>query len=142
MQTSDYDKEPCGIRLVRLINAHSLEIARRELQNTNKMCLYGTGTYWTGFEHSAYFLSKLFPKAEPFIVNNPNTPFTIVGVSVSVKDFNKYKITHTAIHKKEDYIEYEVDPFIPSEYRRWHLRKINGFKEVINEYNHQKRHMS
>ncbi len=116
-----------GLRLVRLINTRSLDIAKREVKNDNKMCLYGTGEYWTGFERSAYFLSRLFPDADAFIVNNPAYPFAIVGVSVSARDFKKYMSAHTALRRHDDYLEYEVTPFTPTEYGGWHTRKVKSF---------------
>ncbi len=129
---SDYDNEPCGIKLVRLINTQSLDIAKKESKNRDKMCLYKTGDYWHGFEHSAYFLSRIFPKAKAFVVNNPNFPFAIVGISVHASDFKKYQKQHLSVRRKEDYIEYEVTPFSPLEYGDWHIRKTKLFTEDID----------
>ncbi len=120
--------ESCGIRLINLINTQSLNIAKREVNNTRKMCLYGTGGYWVGFERSAYFLSMIFPCAESFIINNPNYPFAIVGVSISEKELQKYSTTHNASHTKENYAEYEVSHFAPREYGSWHSRKVKEFE--------------
>ncbi len=129
-----YEDEPCGVKLMRLINTQSLDIAKRENKNANKMCLYRTGEYWHGFEHSAYFLACIFPKAESFIINNPNYPFAIVGISILDKDFKKYQLKHDAISRKEDYIEYEVAPFTPLEYDDWHTKKVKLFTEAIDGY--------
>lgn len=132
MYKSDYDNESCGVKLIRLINTQSLDIAKREIKNANKMCLYRTGEYWHGFEHSAYFLARLFPEATAFVVNNPNYPFAIVGISVLDADFKKYQRNHDAIRRKEDYIEYEVTPFVPLEYGDWHTKKVKLFTENID----------
>lgn len=131
---SDYDNEPCGVKLVRLINTQSLSIAKREIKNANKMCLYRTGEYWHGFEHSAYFLARIFPKVQAFVVNSPNFPFTIVGTSILDKDFKKYQQNHDAIRRKEDYIEYEVSPFAPLEYGDWHMKKVKLFTEDVDGF--------
>ncbi len=134
MYRSDYGDEPCGVKLMRLINTQSLAIAKRENSNSNKMCLYRTGEYWHGFEHSAYFLSQIFPKAESFIVNNPNYPFAIVGASILDSEFKKYQQDHDAVSRKGDYIEYEVAPFIPVEYGDWHTKIAKSYTEAFNEY--------
>ena len=134
MRASDYDNEPCGVRLVRLINTQARDSAKREFKNDDKMCLYGTGEYWHGFEHSAYFLSRIFPKSESFVVNHPNYPFVIVGVSVSDKELRKYMKDHSVYHKKEDYIEYVVTPFVPREYGDWLTKKVKSFIEDIDRY--------
>ncbi len=139
MYKSDYDDEPCGVKLMRLIETRSLAIAKKENTNANKMCLYRTGEYWHGFEHSAYFLARIFPKAESFIINNPNYPFAIVGISILDKDFKKYQLKHDAISRKEDYIEYEVAPFVPLEYGDWHTEKVNPYKDAFEEVSRQNR---
>ena len=139
---SDYDTEPCGVKLVRLINTQSLDIAKREIKNNNKMCLYRTGEYWHGFEHSAYFLARIFRKASVFVVNNPKFPFAIVGISVHTTDFEKYQQKHDAIRRKEDYIEYEVTPFAPLEYGNWHTKKVKFFTEEIDGFVHMDKDVS
>ncbi len=124
MYKTDYDNEPCGVKLVRLINTRALDIAKREFKNEDKMCLYGTGEYWTGFERSAYFLAQLFPGLEPFVINHVAYPFSIVGVSVSAEDFRKYMREHIACKRQENYLEYTVEPIIPEEYGHWHTSKV------------------
>ena len=68
------ESEPCGIRLMRLMETRLLDIIRQEHSNRNCIHLYGTGEYWTAFEQSAYLLCRIFP-----------------GNAISV-------ITHTAYH--------------------------------------------
>lgn len=58
MRASDYDNEPCGVRLVRLINTQALDIAKREFKNDDKMCLYGTGEYWHGLNIQRIFFQE------------------------------------------------------------------------------------
>lgn len=130
MYMSDYD-EPCGIKLVRLINTQSTEIIKREIKGHNRMRLYRTGEYWCGFEHSAYFMGRIFSETRPFIVNSPKFPFTIVVANVSEKDFKKWRQKHDAIRIKEDYAEYEVEPFVPLEYGKWHRQKVKYFTEDL-----------
>ena len=124
MDPADNTYEPCGIKLVRLINAQSFDIACREASNSNKMCLYRTGSYWHGFEHSAFFLTRLFPKAETFVVHHPDLPTGIVGSSISAKIFQRYQQQYRAVCSETDYIEYEVKPLMPSEYGEWHTQHV------------------
>ncbi len=119
------NNEPSGVRLIRLINTQLLYIAKREEANRTTMCLYSTGTYWHGFEHSAYFLSRIFPDLESLVLNHPAYPFPIVGVSVPVKEFMKYKTEHIAILSKEDYEEFKVDLINTKEYSAWHQVSIH-----------------
>ncbi len=132
MYKSDYDNEPSGVKLMRLINTQSLDIAKREIKNADRMCLYRTGDYWHGFEHSAYFLSRIFPKAKAFVVNHPNFPFAIVGVSVGVEEFKRYQWDHDAVRSKGDYVEYEVNPSISPEYGDWHTNKVKLFTKDVD----------
>ncbi len=142
MRTSKPDNEPCGVRLVRLIHTQSLEIAKREVKNEDKMCLYGTGEYWIGFEHSAYFLSRIFPDLESFVVNNPESPFAIVGLSVTDKKLKQYMKKQNAHRRGTDYLEFAVSPFLPKEYGAWHTKKVGNFKEAFSEYSHRSKHIS
>ncbi len=122
--------EPSGVRLMRLITTQSLEIAQRELRNGNKMCLYGTGDYWTCFEHSAYFMSRIFPDLKSFVVTHPDYPYSIVGLSVSENQLRQYMKTHTAHHKSEDYLEFEMDTFPTDDFPGWQAEKENSLKEM------------
>ncbi len=120
MPDPSYGPEPSGLRLMRLINTRSLEIARREFRNADKLCLYGTGGYWTAFEHSAYFLSRFFPNLESFVCNHPNYPDSIVGVSVSDRQLNRLK-KQTAVHSQDtDYLEFPMNSFEAADYHSWH----------------------
>ena len=130
MYRSDYN-EPCGVRLVRLINTKSLDIAKREVNNTDKMCLYGTGGYWTAFERSAYFLTRIFGNLELFIVNNPNYPFAIVGVSVPEKKLKQWMKTHFASRQDADYMEFTVNEVDQQKFGKWHTKKVNDFKVAM-----------
>ncbi len=131
MHRSDYDDEPSGFKLMRLINTQSLEIAKRENKNANKMCLYGTGGYWTAFERSAYFLTQIFKDLETFILNNPNYPFAIVGVTVSEKQLKQWMKNHLASHQKTDYLEFTVSEVEPQKYGQWHTKKVKEFNDTI-----------
>ncbi len=131
MHKSGYDNELCGVKLMRLINTQSLNIAKRENKNANKMCLYGTGGYWTGFEQSAYFLTRIFGNLESFIVNNPNYPFAIVGVTVSEKKLKQWMKTHSASRQDADYLEFSVNEVDRQMFWEWHTKKVNGFKDTI-----------
>ncbi len=131
MHAADSHSEPGGLRLVRLINTQAMDIARREAVNIDRMCLYGTGEYWHGFEHSAYFLNRIFPDLESFVVNHPEYPFSIVGVSVPLKSFRRYMTDHTAARRSEDYMEFEVSSASHREYGEWHHKKVKEYAEVL-----------
>ncbi len=126
------NNEPSGVRLMRLINTRSLEIAKRENRNDSKMCLYGTGGYWTGFERSAYFLSRIFPGLESFMVRNPDYPYAIVGMSISDTQLKQYMNTHGASHQLIDYVEFDIIPCKPQDYSKWHNKKVKYFTDAIN----------
>lgn len=130
MCTSGYGNEAGGIRLLRLINTQSVEIAKRELENGDRMCLYCTGQYWVAFEHSAYFLKQFFPKAEVFTICNPNYPFTIIATCVTVRTFNRYMLNHTAICRRDDYVEFSVSPLVTRQYGDWHARNVDELMEM------------
>lgn len=130
MHTSEQNNEACGIRLCRLLDTQALDIARRETKNDDRMCLYSTGDYWVGFEHSAYFLHHLFPSSELFVLNHPDYPFSIVGVSVPTNKFKKYMKEHIAHRKQEDYLEYPISrPFVRRDYGHWHSERVKSFME-------------
>ncbi len=122
--------EPTGVRLMRLITTKSIEIAKRESGNGNKMCLYGTGDYWTCFEHSAYFMSRIFPNLKSFVVTHPDYPFSIVGLSVPEKQIRQYMKIHTAHRKSEDYLEFLMDAFPTHDFTGWHEERVKSFKEM------------
>ncbi len=125
------NNEPSGVRLIRLINTRLLDIVKREETNRDTMCLYSTGAYWHGFEHSAYFLSRIFPDFESLVLNHPAYPFPIVGVSVPTKEFMKYKSKHEAICSKEDYVEFKVDLINTKEYSAWHQKMVDQYLEAL-----------
>ncbi len=131
MHKSDHGNEPSGVRLVRLINTRALDIARREAANRDRMCLYGTGEYWHGFEHSAYFLSREFPDLESFVLNHPSHPFPIVGVSVPLKAFRRYMADHAVVRTAEDYLEYPATTFAPLDYGTWHRKMVDEYRDVL-----------
>ncbi len=142
MYKSYYDNEPCGIRLVRLISTKSLDIAKRETKNKDKMCLYGTSDYWTGFEQSAYFLTRIFGNLESFIVNNPNYPFAIVGVSVPEKKLKQWMKTHSASRQAADYLEFSVNEVDRQTYGEWHTKQVKDFNDALCGDNHIDRSVS
>ncbi len=111
---------------MRLINTRSLEIARRESRNIDRMCLYGAGGYWTGFERSAYFLCRIFPQLESFVVKHPEHPDSIIGVSVSDRELKRLSRNAKLSHSGMDYLEFLAEPIESSAYLRWHDTKVHG----------------
>ncbi len=132
MRVSNNSGNTDGLCLLSLINTRSLEIAKAELRNENRICLYRIGAYWTCFEHSAYFLSKLFPTLETFVINHPDYPFSIVGVSVSDREINRCIKSNGIIKEGIDYLEFSVKDFDLETFGKWHARKVNGFKSALS----------
>ncbi len=123
--------EPSGVRLLRLINTRILEIANREIDNTDRLRLYGTGGYWTAFDRSAFQLSRLFPDLDSFVVNPPGAPFTVVGLTVTEKDLKRYMKKARVLRQGPDYLEFAATPFFPKEYNTWHTQLVNDYSEFI-----------
>ncbi len=124
--------EPSGIRLMRLINTRSRQIALQEAKNNCRICLYGTGGYWTAFEHSAYFLSLHFPKSEAFVLpSHPNYPFPIVGGTISDKELKKLSRSCFILNRKDDYCELQMDEAQLQGYSDWHNAKVKYFTDAI-----------
>ncbi len=125
------NKEPSGVRLLRLINTRILQIARRESANDDRLCLYGTGGYWTAFERSAYQLSRLFPDLESFVVNPPGCPFTIVGLTIPEKELKKYMKKHSATRQDLDYLEFAEARFDTESYDDWHKKIVKDYETIL-----------
>ena len=106
------------------------------------MCLYGTGDYWTGFEQSAYFLTRIFDNLESFIVNNPNYPFAIVGVSIPEKKLKQWTKTHMASRQGADYLEFSVDEVDRQTYGKWHTKQVKDYNDALYGDEHMDRSVS
>ena len=76
------ENEPCGIRLMRLMDARLFDIIRQEHKNRNCIHLYGTGEYWAAFEQSAYLLCRIFPENETAVVTHTAYPFPVVMANI------------------------------------------------------------
>ncbi len=128
--------EPSGVRLLRLINTRILEITNKELSNSDRICLYGTGGWWTAFDRSAYALSRLFPAAESLVVTPPGAPFSVVGLTITENDLKKYLMTHEPLCRKTDYLELPASVFNFQDYDIWHKRIVNEFDKIISNPKH------
>ncbi len=139
MRKSNYNEASSGVRLMQLIQTRMFDIVKHEYKNGEKMCLYGTGEYWTGFEHSAYFLKKLFPRIKSFVLNHPEFPFPVVGVSVSNDDVRRYALRHGSLHKKSaDYMEFHMPSFDTKDYGDWHTEEVKTFTKELGCLAHAK----
>ncbi len=135
------DSEPSGIRLMRLINTRILDIARHEQTNTDRLCLYGTGGWWTAFDRSAFALSRLFPDLDSFVVNPPGCPFSVVGLTLSEKILKKFIRKREPAHQDLDYIELTLDQSLDRHldvsddqtYQAWHTQIVKSFSDIIND---------
>ncbi len=118
------------MRLMRLLETRILDIIRRERANDTSICLYSTGTYWVGFEHSAWQLSRLFPSAsDTSVATHPAYPFPVVMTSVSAERLRDYFCRHDLpyVSEKPDYREISSDSFDSAEYEKWHKREVEEF---------------
>ena len=68
---------------------------------------------------------------ELFIVNNPNYPFAIVGVSVPEKKLKQWMKTHFASRQDADYMEFTVNEVDQQKFGKWHTKKVNDFKDAM-----------
>lgn len=134
MRNTDYNSEPRGVRWMQFVNTQSLDIAKHEHKNNDRICLYGTSGYWTSFEHSAYFLSRIFSNLESFVVNHPEYPFAIVGVSIPDKELKKRMCSSVLNRHGVDYMEFAVSPSTLREYGDWHTRKVKDFKAAVSSF--------
>ncbi len=123
--------ESSGVRLLRLINTRIHEISLKELRNSDRLCLYGTGGYWTAFNRSAYLLSKAFPTLPSFVVTPPGSPSSVVGVSVPEKDLKKYMKTHLVDCQDVDYMEFSAGSIDLKGCDAWHTRVVQDFNDAI-----------
>ncbi len=112
-------EEPSGVRLVRLIRTQLYDIVKREFVNNDRVCLYSTGEYWVGFERSAYFLKKAFPRLKTFAVNGHGFSRGVVGVSVHERDVRKLAGEYTVCDRTRDYVEMVVGRYNIMEYIEW-----------------------
>ncbi len=131
MYRSESD-EPSGLRLMRLINTHILEIAQIELSNRNRLRLYGTGGWWTAFDRSAYALSKIIPSAESLVITPPGAPFSIVGLTISDRELKKYMNMQDVLSKSMDYLEYQMDTIDLVDFETWQTRLVKEYKKLLS----------
>lgn len=132
MKNNQTANELSGIRLMRLMSSRLLQIVRKEHNNENSICLYGTGEYWSAFEKSAYLLCQLFPEKEVFIAKHIEYPFPIVMTCISDDELRKYGRTHIFHRDYSDYKElyYRKPPTV--QYHIWHRDKMNRFGYEID----------
>lgn len=127
MNSYRQENEPCGIRLMRLMDTHLFEIIRKEHRNSNCIHLYGTGEYWAAFEQSAYLLCRVFPKNETAVVTHPAYPFPVVMVTVSDGDLRTYSRSHIFRRDESDYKEFIAPEISPRQYNLWHRNEVQEF---------------
>ena len=123
--------ESSANRLMRLMDTRLTEIIRNERRNERRVCLYGTGEYWTAFEQSAYSLSRLFPAADISITMHPEHPFPVVMASISDDELRTYGKRHIFCRDFPDHKELLVPMIIPEQYRIWHQKTIRKFGPVL-----------
>ena len=123
--------ESSANRLMRLMDTRLTEIIRKERRNERRVCLYGTGEYWTAFEQSAYSLSRLFPAADISIATHPEHPYPVVMTSISDDDLRAYGKRHIFCRDMPDYKELLVPTIIPEQYRLWYQKTTGKFGPAL-----------
>lgn len=123
--------EPSGIRLMRLMDTRLPEIIRMERKNERRVCLYGTGDYWTAFEQSAYQLCRLFASNDISMATHPEYPFPVVMVSIPDDELHAFAEHHLFCRDLPDYKEILVARIIPEQYRIWHQKAIRKFSPAL-----------
>ncbi len=119
-----------GIRLMHLVDNHLLEIVGNERLNDKKICLYGTGEYWTAFEHSAYQLCQIFPDScYTFIANHPNYPYTVVAAIISDNQLRTYGRKMKFQRNEPEYKEILTTLLIRQNYNLWHKNEISSLMD-------------
>ncbi len=99
-----------------------LDIAKAEVKNKDRICLYKVETFWTTFENSAYLLSKVFRDPTTLALKHPEYPFPIVGVYIADDSISSYKKINPPVRETRDYLEFEVKPFDPIKCGKWHTK--------------------
>ena len=127
MKKNRTTNEPSGIRLMRLMSSQLSQIINKELKNETRICLYGTGEYWTAFEKSAYMLSLLFPTSDISIVEHQEYPFPVVLASISDDELNVYGTNHIFSHESLDYKELLTLEIQDNQYWNWHQQQVVEF---------------
>ena len=123
-------EEPSGIRLMRLLDTFLPRINREEWKNDTRICLYGTGEYWTAFEQSAYRLCRLFPSVATSIVMRAEFPFPVVMVCVPDSMLRAYGQRHIFHRDEPDYKELSGEKLSVERYREWHNKAIRKFTSL------------
>ena len=126
---NDYQQsnEPCGMRLMRLMDTRLSDIVRKEHGNGKSIHLYGTGEYWVAFEQSAYLLCQSFSKNPISVVTHPVYPFPVVMASVSDEELQAYAKRHIFKCNEADYKELTVSEISARQYQVWHRKEVQEF---------------
>ncbi len=108
--------------LIHFLETRVLDIAKAEVKNKDRICLYKVDTFWTTFENSAYMLSKIFRDPMTIALRHPEYPFPIVGVYIGDEYVLTYKKINPPVCESRDYVEFEVKPFDPVKCGKWHTK--------------------
>lgn len=121
------ENEPCGIRLMHLMDTRLFDIIRQEHKNRNCIHLYGTGEYWVAFEQSAYLLCRIFAENETTIVTHPSYPFSVVMANIPDRALTEYSRSHIFRRDETDYKEFVIEEISPKQYQIWHQKEAQEF---------------
>src|SRR5574344_1608770 len=135
MNNNQQNKEPNGARLLRFIDAHIIEIVRKEKSSARSINLYGTDGYWTAFDQSAYQICKLFSPETIAVISNSAYPFPVVMANISDSDLVARLGSCKFKCERGDYKELEAEEISAEDYFRWRREKIEALTGEFNEGN-------
>lgn len=124
--------ESSGMRMKRLMETQLPQIVRIERKNDSRICLYGTGDYWTAFERSAYRLCQLFPELDTSIVMLRDQPFPVVMASITDEALRRYAERHIFCRNTPDYKEIAAAEIPPMQYFQWHRQVLQSYLPALN----------
>lgn len=116
--------DPCGLRLLRLLDERLPDIVRREQGGESRLRLYGIGDYWVAFEQSAYGLCRLFPASGISVVTHASYPFPVVMAQIPDGMLRTYARSHILRRDEVDYKELAAPGITYLQYRNWHRQEV------------------
>ena len=116
--------QPSGVRLLALLQGQGQEILRREENNASLMHLYGTGTHWVAFEHSACQLSRLCPEAKIIPMRLSGFPFPVVMATFGQAQSEHFIHGLPEVEEGSDRLSFKMPALPDGEYGVWHNRQV------------------
>ena len=93
------ENEPCGIRLMRLMDARLFD---------NLLC-------------------RIFPENETAVVTHTAYPFPVVMANIPDRALKVYSRSHIFRCDEADYKEFIAEEITPKQYQIWHRKEVQEF---------------